>query len=59
MSSSHSRSATVQRTPSMVEFQEMMKNDATSALQFELKQLRQTANEKIQEVCVYLLNCHI
>ena len=42
----------MQRTPSIMEFQKLMKNDATSALRYELGKLSKTAPPEKREVCL-------
>ena len=48
------RGTRVQRTKSMVEFQELMKNDATSALHYELSRLAITAPPEKRQVRLHL-----
>uniref|UniRef100_F6X4W9 UTP--glucose-1-phosphate uridylyltransferase n=1 Tax=Ciona intestinalis TaxID=7719 RepID=F6X4W9_CIOIN len=47
---SPSRGSTMQRTQSIMEFQQLMKNDAKSALRYELDKLGNTAEKEYREI---------
>ena len=54
MAASQSRGTIMQRTQSIMEFQQLMKNDAKSALRSELDRLGNTASTDKKEVLAFV-----